>query len=583
MRILLVDDDEILMETLAERLIKQRYAVDIAVNGEMAQEFLALFDYDVIVLDLLLPDIGGIVLCRQLRQQGNHSPILMLTAQDASEDKVQALDAGADDYVVKPFNYDELCARIRALLRREGEATTAVIQWGDLSLNPNTFEVFYGNHLLHTTPKEYALLELFLRHPDRVSNIDTIIENLWSFEDPPSGDAVRTHIKGLRQKLKAGGAPKNFIETVYGLGYRLKPLDPKVSPTEPLSNSVSSPPTPASGTQTDDAPDLKPQLSTPETPPETNLEITTAIAKAWEDHRGAMHERFSVLEATTAALEMGQLSADLQKIGRAQAHKLAGSLGCFGLTTGSRLARELENLLQLNLPLSVSQIEQVSTLMQGLRKELVKGANTALTSAAIASTPKLLMVGVGNAQKFLTESLALGIHGETVATLAEAQSCLSSQPPDGVLLWLDGAQLGEGTGVHWDEVMALLAAITQQLQPIPVVAVTNVQDFQQRLCLVQQGVARILPPSISPRQAIGVIQQMMQATRADFRVLMVDDDTQILKLVRALLLPWGFQLTTLTDATQLWNTLAAVQPHLLILDVEMPEVNGLELCQVFAC
>ena len=226
MRILLVDDDEALMETLAESLIKQRYAVDIAIDGETAQEFLALFSYDLIVLDMLLPDISGISLCQQFRRQGIHSPILMLTARDASTDKVQALDAGADDYVVKPFNFEELCARIRALLRRDSQALTCVLNWGDLSLNSNTFEVFYGERQLHTTPKEYALLELFLRHPSRLFSLDAIIENLWSFEDPPSGDAVRTHIKGLRQKLKAGGAPKDLIETVYGLGYRLNPLEP---------------------------------------------------------------------------------------------------------------------------------------------------------------------------------------------------------------------------------------------------------------------------------------------------------------------------------------------------------------------
>ena len=130
----------------------------------------------------------------------------------------------ADDYVVKPFNFDELCARIRALLRRDSHVSTSDLHWGDLTLKPDTFEVFYSEHQLHTTPKEYALLELFLRHPHQVFSLDAIIEDIWSFEDPPSGDVVRTHIKGLRQKLKAGGAPKNFIETVYGLGYRLKAI-----------------------------------------------------------------------------------------------------------------------------------------------------------------------------------------------------------------------------------------------------------------------------------------------------------------------------------------------------------------------
>jgi len=169
MRILLVDDDEALMETLAESLIRQRYAVDIATTGEMAQEFLVLFPYDLIILDRLLPDAEGISLCQQFRQQGITAPILMLTARDHSADTVQALDAGADDYVVKPCNFEELCARIRALLRRDGNQATPELHWGSLRLNPSTFEVFYDDHQLHTTPKEYALLELFLRHPTQVS------------------------------------------------------------------------------------------------------------------------------------------------------------------------------------------------------------------------------------------------------------------------------------------------------------------------------------------------------------------------------------------------------------------------------
>ncbi|MEL6381192.1 MAG: response regulator transcription factor, partial [Cyanobacteria bacterium J06626_18] len=285
MRILLVDDDATLMEPLARSLIRQRYAVDIAVDGETAQEFLALFPYDLIVLDMLLPNVEGTALCQQFRQQGITSPILILTAKNASADKVRALDAGADDYVVKPFDFDELCARIRALLRRDSHVSTSALKWGDLALNPNTFEVFYAERQLHITPKEYALLELFLRHPHQVFGLDAIIEDIWSFEDPPSSDAVRTHVKGLRQKLKAAGAPKNFIETVYGLGYRLKDLNPAPTLTQEVVGSE------------------------PQKP--TRAEMRAAVAKAWEAHQETMQERLSVLAAAAAAITVGQLNIDL--------------------------------------------------------------------------------------------------------------------------------------------------------------------------------------------------------------------------------------------------------------------------------
>ena len=548
MRILLVDDDEALMETLAESLIKQRYAVDIAIDGETAQEFLALFSYDLIVLDMLLPDISGISLCQQFRRQGIHSPILMLTARDTSTDKVQALDAGADDYVVKPFDFEELCARIRALLRRDSQALTSVLNWGDLSLNSNTFEVFYGERQLHTTPKEYALLELFLRHPSRLFSLDAIIENLWSFEDPPSGDAVRTHIKGLRQKLKAGGAPKDLIETVYGLGYRLNPLEPVKT-----SSQVST------------ASDAQKQPS--------KSEIEAAVAKAWEMHQDTMRERLSVLEAAAAALKAGQLNTDLQRSGRSQAHKLAGSLGCFGFSEGSRIARELEQLLQLDAPLD-HHAGRLSALVQRLRQNLDSGDRSQTISAEIAISPKILLVGANDplTQYLTTEALALGMCSVAATTPTQARALLHTQPPDGVLLWLDAVDI--------EDAMTLLSAISQQEATIPVLIVTAIQDFHQRLRLVQQGADRLLPAVTSPRQAIEAIQQTLQTVRRAFKVVIVDDDPQVLDLLRTLLSPWGFQLTTLENPTQLWSTLEEIQPHLLILDVEMPGANGLEICQV---
>ena len=149
-------------------------------------------------------------------------PILMLTARDSTQDQVAGLDAGADDYVSKPYKLQALLARIRALLRRGNPSLPPVLKWEKLCLDPNTCEVIYASKPLKLTPKEYRLLELFLRHGCRVLSRSEIIDNLWSFEDPPEEDAVKALIKRLRQKLKGVGAVHDFIETVYGLGYRLK-------------------------------------------------------------------------------------------------------------------------------------------------------------------------------------------------------------------------------------------------------------------------------------------------------------------------------------------------------------------------
>lgn len=222
MKILLVEDDNRIADALAEALTDHNYTVDIADNGQLGWEFVEAFPYDLIVLDIMLPKIDGISLCKQLRQTSYSMPILMLTAKDTSSDKVIGLDVGADDYVVKPFDLQELMARIRALLRRGNTMIPPVLEWENLRLNPNNCEVTYKGKLLHLTPKEYRLLELFLRNSYKTFNRSQILEHLWSFEEPPGEETVKVHIRSLRQKLKIVGASADFIETVYGLGYRLK-------------------------------------------------------------------------------------------------------------------------------------------------------------------------------------------------------------------------------------------------------------------------------------------------------------------------------------------------------------------------
>jgi len=225
MKLLLIEDDERIADALAEELSDQHYAVDVVYDGQTGWDYADMVQYDLIVLDVMLPEIDGITLCQRLRQAGHQVPILMLTARDAIADKVVGLDAGADDYLVKPFDLQELSARIRALLRRGNTTTPPVLQWQQLSLDPNTCDVSYGGQPLALSPKEYSLLEFFLRHQRRVFSRAQLLEQLWPFEQMPDESTVKAHIRGLRQKLEAAGAPKDLIETVYGLGYRLKQLD----------------------------------------------------------------------------------------------------------------------------------------------------------------------------------------------------------------------------------------------------------------------------------------------------------------------------------------------------------------------
>ena len=228
MRILLVEDDVRLAETLAEALNDQRYIVDIAADGETGWHQAKTLEYDLLLLDVMLPELDGISLCARLRSHGYTLPILMLTACDTVNDEVNGLDAGADDYVIKPVDLQKLFARVRALLRRGSGTSSPILEWGDLQLDPSAYEASYGLNPIRLPPKEYALLELLLRNGRRVLSRSAMIEHAWSLESPPEEHTVKVHIRGLRQKLKAAGAATDLIETVHGMGYRLNALNRQV-------------------------------------------------------------------------------------------------------------------------------------------------------------------------------------------------------------------------------------------------------------------------------------------------------------------------------------------------------------------
>ncbi|MBU7586895.1 MAG: response regulator transcription factor [Nostoc sp. TH1S01] len=222
MRILLIEDDEIIVGILLESLSKQHYIVDIAKDGHTGWEYANSAKYNLILMDVGLPKVDGISLCQRLRSQGCATPILLMTAKDAKSDRIRGLDAGADDYLIKPLDLEEFQAKVRALLRRSEIPLSSVLQVGALQLNPNSCEVSFAGQSLSLTPKEYNLLELFLRNPKRVFSRGEIIDHLWTLDDPPQEESVKSHIKSLRQKLKTAGAG-DWIENVYGVGYRLNP------------------------------------------------------------------------------------------------------------------------------------------------------------------------------------------------------------------------------------------------------------------------------------------------------------------------------------------------------------------------
>ncbi|MBW4648849.1 MAG: response regulator transcription factor [Kastovskya adunca ATA6-11-RM4] len=222
MRVLVADTNQALIEKLVRYLTRHNYVVDVANDGKTAYTWATHLPYDVILLNLDLPELDGFSFCRKLRQNDIPSPILILSALGGVKDKVKGLDAGADDFVIEPIDLEEIAARIRALLRRAKVLAPLVLEYQNLLLNPATCEVRYEDSFLNLTAIEFRLLQLFLKNRDRVFSNTTILSQLWNEADAPQEDTVRAHIKRLRKKLDEAGAPKHLIETVYGLGYRLQ-------------------------------------------------------------------------------------------------------------------------------------------------------------------------------------------------------------------------------------------------------------------------------------------------------------------------------------------------------------------------
>ncbi|MGB7415053.1 MAG: response regulator transcription factor [Thermosynechococcaceae cyanobacterium] len=221
MKILIVEDDRRIAQPLAKDLTHQHHTVDVANDGIEGWDYAQAADYELILLDLMLPRLDGLSLCKKLREAGSTAMILMLTARDTTSDKVIGLDAGADDYLIKPFKLQELAARIRALSRRRTEILPTTLEHGDLIIEPANATVKYQGTVLSLTRTEYLILEYFVRHPQQVLTRSAIIERLWDFDQTSGEGTVTTHITNLRSKLKAAGSSDGVIETVYGMGYRL--------------------------------------------------------------------------------------------------------------------------------------------------------------------------------------------------------------------------------------------------------------------------------------------------------------------------------------------------------------------------
>lgn len=349
MKVLIIEDDRSTSEFLSNTLCANRYAVDVIGDGISGLEMASRWSYDLILLDVLLPRLNGVEVCRRLRAQGCQTPILMLTMKDSNEDVIAGLDAGADDYVAKSCASSQLLARVRALLRRGGNASLSpVLTWGLLSLDPALAQVTYNQKVIALRPKEYNLLELFLRHPQRILSRSNIIDHLWSIDETPVEGSVTNLIKDLRRRLKSVGMNHELIETVYGLGYRLR-TPPKES-DEIVEQEI---------LNGKDEQAIREQRG------------RTAIQQAMERFQVSLEQRIAILEAAERSLLAGNFNLQQQLTAQTEAHKLAGGLATFGCIRASEIAQDIEQLLDKK-PEEILVINQFSQLVEDLKQELAK-------------------------------------------------------------------------------------------------------------------------------------------------------------------------------------------------------------------
>ncbi len=574
MKILVIEDDQNSAAILLHLLAESHYAIDSALDAETAWQYVETYAYDLIVLDIILPDSNGIELCARLRNAGHTIPVLLLTAKDGMHDLVMGLEAGADDYMVKPYNFQELIARIRALLRRYSDRDTLPKEfiWGNLRLDFGANKVTYNGQILHLTQKEYRLLELFLRYPQQIFSRSTLLDRAWSAGEFPSEEAVTTQIKGLRQKLKAAGISQDPIETLYGLGYRLRTAPEQVTARVAESQAIDNPEN-----------NLKENNSQ-----QPDVKVKEIMALMTQKLQASLVDVIAMLQHLAIALQEGSLDPDLRHEGFMEAHRLIGSLGTLGFPIGSAIARQIEQMLTIEFPLAATDSTKLMQLIGDLHintNDASKENQNQLESkfSANLKLPQLLIVD--DDKKFVLEikreAENFGIVVQIAYDLPTARLKITNSAPDLILLDILFPDRSENHPEnHPENGLTLLNELAAREPKIPTVMMTAAGGLSDRVVAARNGICAFIEKPISAAEVVQTIAEILNQKRSNHhKVMVVDDDPHILKVLQILLEKWDIEVMLLQEPQQFWQVLETFSPNLLMLDLIMPEYSGLDLCR----
>ena len=582
MKLLIIEDEIQLLEILKTSL-KNRYVIDSAQDGLQGLQLVGKGKYDLILLDRSIDGIDGLEFCQQIRQQGNQVLVMIMSTQGSTHDRVSGLDAGADDYLVKPFALSELEARIRALLRRRMVTELPVLTWGPLAIEPTRCNVSYHGTPVMLTTKEYGILELLLRHQDRIYSQRALLEALWSLDNGPRGEeTVRTHMKRLRQKLKPIGAG-DLIETVYGLGYRLNPT----LNAPPTSIAITSP---SSG-----APKVDPS-----DPEGRAIESSQAqlVAQFWEKQAAKVLRRIQILDHSVQALQRNPSDEDLRSQIRQEGHILVGVMGSVCMAEHLPTLQALSTWISgahLNTPSEIQVLhKQLGMLTQML--EAATSGNVIHVQETVVTGERLpdrRILVVDDDREWVTqlmnEAYRWGIQMVRAADPNLAVSAIERACPDAVIL---NASINIGSTMGSTQVSTTAIEFLKHLMyhcpRVPVWVVTDESDNEllaaDRIAISTYRGQGFFRKSIPLATLMGLINQSLlneapHHSVPEAKILLVDDDRLMLSLLKGILEPWGMQVTTCNAPRQARKMLSDVKPDLMVLDFEMPEMNGIEVCE----